>query len=400
MVLYELACEAGLQPKWVASTEGGEFHSPCPKCGGIDRFSIQPNKQMKNCLGRYYCRQCHINGDAIQFAREFLGMSFQEAVDRTGALVDNSKNIFRSISYQSRSLRPISIVKPSELWQNQANNFAKWAHNNIFKNDEALQWLCTRGLPKKAVQQYQLGWCPNDIWLEKSAWGLKSNDSKKLWIPRGIVIPTFDKKGNVIRLKVRRDKYKKGDEFGKYIIVSGSMKGLNLIGDTRHKIMLATEAELDAYAVDYAVGDIVRAVAAGNNINRPDEATNYHAVNAKQLLISHDNDEAGATMLKRWQSWYPHAEPFPAPSGKDIGEGIASGLDVRRWILMSGWIDSADKSLIEWVLNYINERPVTRESYVCFEQEIALGSNSPRALTGDLQKGFRMMQKLTKDTYS
>jgi len=26
----------------VASTEGGEWKGPCPKCGGTDRFTVQP----------------------------------------------------------------------------------------------------------------------------------------------------------------------------------------------------------------------------------------------------------------------------------------------------------------------------------------------------------------------
>lgn len=388
----ELAQEVGLQPKWAASTEGGEYKSSCPQCGGNDRFSIQPNKQMNNCLGRYYCRQCGAGGNSINFARKFLGMSFQDAVVRTNASIEGKKSF--SFMPKKRMVTPVSIISPSLLWKSKATSFARWAHQNIRSNQEVLEWLRVRGLSKEAVQKYQIGWCPYDIWREKAAWGIESNNEKKLWIPRGIVIPVFDKKGNVIRLKIRRDNYKDGDEFGKYIVVSGSMNGLNIIGDTRHKIMLVTEAELDAYACDYAAGDIVCAIAVGNNIKTPDEATNYHANAKEHLLICHDNDEAGKSMLRKWQSLYGHAQPFPTPLGKDIGEAISLGLDVRGWILMRGWMNSPDKPLIEWVLNYINARTTTRESYVCFEKEIALGAHSPRAVSGELQEGLRLMQKL------
>ena len=51
MTLLELTRQAGLNPKWVASTAGDEYHSACPSCGGTDRFYIQPNKQMAKCLG-------------------------------------------------------------------------------------------------------------------------------------------------------------------------------------------------------------------------------------------------------------------------------------------------------------------------------------------------------------
>ncbi len=393
MVLLELLQEMGLCPKWVASTEGGEYFSPCPECGGVDRFRIQPNKQMKNCIGYYFCRQCGINGDAIQFARAFLGLSFREAINRVNAKINNT-NPFHIIKKETRSMKPVSIIKPSALWQSKATVFTKWAHENIFKNNEILEWLRLRGLPLEAVKKYQIGWCPYEIKRKRALWGIGTFEDKDIWIPRGIVIPTLDKKGNVIRLKIRRDSYKEGDRVGKYIVISGSMNGLNIIGDTRHKIMIVYESELDAYATDYVAGDIVCSVAVGNNLKRPDEATNYHAKNMKQLLISHDNDQAGKTMLDRWQHWYHHAKPFPASKGKDIGEAISLGLDLRRWILMYGWLSSEDNALIEWILNYIKKQTTTRAAYINFEQEIVLGQTSPRALSGELQRGFRLMKKM------
>ena len=46
--LIEFAEKIGLQPRLVASTESGEYHSSCPQCGGKNRFIIQPNRQAKN----------------------------------------------------------------------------------------------------------------------------------------------------------------------------------------------------------------------------------------------------------------------------------------------------------------------------------------------------------------
>ena len=40
MQLLDLVQADGLAPKKVASTNGGEYHSPCPGCGGKDRFII------------------------------------------------------------------------------------------------------------------------------------------------------------------------------------------------------------------------------------------------------------------------------------------------------------------------------------------------------------------------
>ena len=72
-MLIELIQSAGINAKKTSSTKGGEFHSACPDCGGRDRFTIWPE------IGRYWCRQCKKSGNAIQFCRDFMGMSFQEA---------------------------------------------------------------------------------------------------------------------------------------------------------------------------------------------------------------------------------------------------------------------------------------------------------------------------------
>ncbi len=395
----ELAQEAGLQPKWAASTEGGEYKSSCPLCGGKDRFSIQPNKQMKNCLGRYYCRQCDSCGDAIKFAREFLGLSFPDALSRTNASLPSNDNPFAFITKEEKIFSPAPIITPKNQWTKKASGFTEWAHQNIWHQPTVLKWLQSRGLPEKAIHTYKIGWCPQDIWRNKEDWGLAQPGEidKKIWLSQGIVIPTLKKNGDVMRLKIRRTNWKKGDNVGKYIAISGSMNGLNIIGDTRNEIIVVVESELDAYAIHYAIGDIVFVVAVGNNIKNPDAATDYHATKKTNLLICHDNDDAGKKMLTKWQRIYPHARGYPTPQGKDIGEAIEMGLDVRKWLLMHGWYSSSDKELIEWIINYIDQRTITRSAYTRLEKEIALGHNLARAKTEKLQNELRLMKRLIEN---
>lgn len=73
MNLLRLAEELGLEPRKTSNKGGGEYHSPCPSCGGKDRFILWPAK------GQYWCRQCEKSGDAIQFCRDFQGLSFRSA---------------------------------------------------------------------------------------------------------------------------------------------------------------------------------------------------------------------------------------------------------------------------------------------------------------------------------
>jgi hypothetical protein len=121
-------------------------------------------------------------------------------------------------------------------------------------------------------------------------------------------------------------------KFSKYIALSGSMNGLNIIGNTINPVMVVVESELDAYAVDFACGDFAFAVAVGSNTKNPDNVTDYLA-QKKHLLICRDNDDAGKTMFYKWHKLYMHASDYPTPIGKDIGEAIQQDLDIRKWLL-------------------------------------------------------------------
>lgn len=89
--LLNAARRRNLSPKKVASTNGGEYACACPKCEGKDRFRIWPNATNG---GRYWCRQCGTSGDLIQFLRDFLGMSFQDAKSQIHNYEEPIKRLF------------------------------------------------------------------------------------------------------------------------------------------------------------------------------------------------------------------------------------------------------------------------------------------------------------------
>lgn len=63
-----------------ASSSSEEFCGPCVFCGtGTDRMRVWPQSGAE---GRYWCRQCNRKGDAIQFLRDYHGLSFHEAKQR------------------------------------------------------------------------------------------------------------------------------------------------------------------------------------------------------------------------------------------------------------------------------------------------------------------------------
>lgn len=332
MILLELAMQAGLQPK---KETAREYSSSCPICGGDDRFKMWPYAPRKLVQGAYWCRQCGISGDSLEFCRRFLNLSWRESKDHLGITQDEPARLLPRNDYRSKRITPVALQTPE--WQDKAQQFIVWAHACIMREPEVLERLTKRGIPLEAVQNYMIGFCPALIPSPKKDWGRPIEDKQKpyLWLPRGIVLPTCEPDGRIIRIKIRRENWREDDRWPKYKAISGSSAGLNIINvaeAARGTALIVVESELDAYAIDYAAGDIVMAIAVGSNTKNPDYLSDYLARKAQPLLICHDNDQAGQEMLKKWQSMYPHAQSYPTPMGKDIGEAIQHDFDIKSWI--------------------------------------------------------------------
>ncbi|NGX45777.1 MAG: DNA primase [Chlamydiae bacterium] len=340
MKLIDLAIEKGLEPRKVSPTHGGEYASSCPDCGGEDRFRIWPNRKAKNCEGVYWCRQCEKSGDTIQFCREFLGLSFKEAAKRASAEISQHTYTPR----EPRSFTFPALTPPSEKWQQKASGFVSWAEKRVGDHPAIVQMLEDRGLSKEAIERYRIGYCDQDLWGESLGFGIESE--KKIFLPKGIVIPSIETSGEIIRVKIRRTDRKEGDKLPKYWEIKGGMNGLNIVGAVRNPVMVVVESELDALAVHSACGDFAFAISVGSCSKTPDNVVDYWAKRKPHLLISHDNDAGGLVMKAKWEKLYSRAKSFPVPEGKDVGEAIERGLDVRSWVL---------SGLPEGLLNNLNK---------------------------------------------
>lgn len=181
----------------------------------------------------------------------------------------------------------------------------------------------------------------------RSEFGLSQNVNGRphIWVPKGLVVPTIEPSGAVVRLKIRRANWTPADDLPKYIAISGSMQGMNLIGDRGKNVMAVVESELDAYALHYRVADFACVVAVGSNNKNPDNFTDHLAKTKSHLLICHDNDQGGLTMLNKWCQLYPHAKAFPVPQGKDIGEAVERGQNLADWMLSALRDDLDDQNL-------------------------------------------------------
>jgi hypothetical protein len=231
-----------------------------------------------------------------------------------------------------------------------------WAHANLLKNGEQLEYLAARGIPLEAVKRFRIGWNPGergkDLWRSRKAWGLpeeinpRTGKPKRVWMPIGVVIP-FIWKGVLQRVRFRRTP-EAMQQFGgsKYILMPGSAMGPMLTRESAQAWMIV-EAELDGVAMDHAASDLnVGVVALGTLSGKPDARAWArlrdslwigNALDFELYPPQTEEDERNIRMQtkakKWWEQNFSQAERWPVPEGKDPGDYVKDhGGDLREWI--------------------------------------------------------------------
>ncbi len=328
--------------KKVASTNGGEWHGPCPGCGGSDRFHVWPAEMEGK--GAYWCRSCGATGDNIQFLRDFDGLSFPEACASLGIALPDRPSPSLSARFNSpvapankqepAPFSPAVHATPADLWQEHAEKFVSWAHKELIRNLTAIAWLEERGIDLRTAKEFRLGWNPGengkDIYRFRKAWGLPENfrddgKPKALWIPRGLVIP-YSVDGILQRIRIRRPE---GEP--RYYVLPGSSMSVMVIGRYQ-RAFVVVESELDAIACSNAARPLSGAVALGSVSAKPDAKADKSLREALSILLALDYDEAGKKAVAWWTAQYPNCHRWPVPNGKDPGDARKMGIDLGQWI--------------------------------------------------------------------
>lgn len=347
MNILDAVSKTNIALKKVATTKGGEYAGPCPSCGGNDRFRVWPAE--KGGTGSYWCRGCGKGGDNVQFLVDFCGYEYKAAFKAAGREM--------AANYRPVSLRPAAQIKkaeyepvnhipPVETWQIRADKLVGKAHQELLKNKKVLDYLeKVRGLDLAAVQLFQLGWFPgekgkNAMFRSRESWGLgtikKDNgQKKKLWIPRGLIIPAFSK-GHVSRIRIRRPKADlQSKKDVKYYIMPGSSMGSLVLSTQKDggQGFVVVEAELDAMLVARQIGTLAGVVALGSASNKPSANIFYYMKKAVRVLVALDYDKAGIQAFDWWKDNFSNAKEWPVPEGKDPGEAYSAGVNIKDWVL-------------------------------------------------------------------
>jgi hypothetical protein len=344
--ILELLESKGISSKKVSAAKGGEYHSPCPGCGGDDRFCVWPEQHEGQ--GSYWCRQCNKAGDAIQFLRDFDGMSYPEACQALDVDMPQ-KEQFRTPHVKSNKgggatgWQSSASNEPAALWQVKADKLVGWAHEQLLENKSEMRRLLERGITKKLVQKYLLGWIPEDMWRHRKSWGLpdelkKNGKVKRLWIPEGLVIP-MGKNDHAVRIRIRRQ----AGEPRYYALPGSNMDCLILTDKEKDRLAVVVESELDAVLLVRFVADLAVIIALGNSSRKPDPAAVEKLADADLILLAVDYDAGGNKQVAWWRDHFPRTKHWPVPAGKDPGDAYKNGLDLRDWVVAgcpTGWLTS------------------------------------------------------------
>ena len=348
----------------VSNAKGGEWHSPCPVCGGTDRFHIWPDQeggqtaQRAGVRGTFWCRQCDAAGDVIDLLKFAEGMDYKAACRELSIEMEKPAHRLRPLRQpmrESATWTPAAWKIPAEKWRVQATKLALAAHEQLLVNAGVLSYLAGRGLPLEAVARYRLGYLEGEgkdenkkcLYRARSAFDLperKAADGSKkaLWIPRGLTIPLWiGDEVHRIRLRRRKDDLREKDS--KYILLEGSGQAPMMLPPEGVAPGLAAwvvvEAELDACAVHHACGGKVGVIAVLTNMGKPDAAAHRWLSQAKRILVALDFDTPDAkgnrAGYKGWLWWRDHyaaAKRWPVPQGKDPGEAVSLGVDLAAWV--------------------------------------------------------------------
>ncbi len=312
--------------KRASSHRGGEYHGPCPFCGGTDRFRVQPEE------GRWVCRQCGQSGDAIAYLVETGRMTKAGAYKaRHGDMVNiDAGNV------TSRLPRPPAACDPpSGRWQARAWDFIVQSQTALWSaiGSKALSWLTGRGLNEETILRSGLGYHTGQLEYEdRAAWGLpeelnEKGNPKKVWLPRGVVIPWFIG-DDIWRVNIRRPV---GDP--KYIGPAGWGNALYDTDQlTSNQPAILVEGELDALTLKQHAGDLVTPVATGSTDGARRARWLAKLALCPRVLVAFDADKAGEDARRYWLSVLPNGR-YWRPFWGDANGIQQDGVDLRAWVL-------------------------------------------------------------------
>lgn len=361
--LLTLMLDRGYSPRKTSTKDGGEYSSPCPVCGDggkgarSDRFHIWPSRETSGKgTGRFWCRQCGISGDSIAFLQKVDALSFVDACNELGIVLQQQGNLFRARRYQPppqpaqepQSWQPTAYPEPCETWQLKATNLLAECQARLMGDQAAMEWLAQRGITRDMAARYGLGYNRSskggDRYRPRTSWGLQEKlqdgKKKKLWLPQGWVLPARNASGELVQLRIRRrpeDIARFGGHI-KYLPIDGSSPA-TLVLHPEAEVFVMVESGFEAVLIAGLFEGKVGTMTTWNSSARPDRYAHALLSSCPCILGGLDYDQGGDREQEWWSNTYPQYRRLPAlPGGaKDPGDAFADGhtdhAALRGWVI-------------------------------------------------------------------
>ncbi len=312
---------------------------PLPRHAG-DRsslaFVIYDNERKWKCHSA--CPDDANGGDVISFYMAWKGVDFKTAVQELSERIGSNPSLAKAAPIP----KPPTPPQP-EQWLKRAMEFMSFAEKNL--NDQVRAYLeKERGLSDETIRAFRLGYNPRNIYDDPKRWGL---DGRKIWLPRGIVIPGFQDE-KVSYIKIRRPMQE--DASGKYIgawIKQDGAEGIKFGGPRGGRsvlfrlevldhlpVLLLTEGEWDTMLVWEHAADLCDVGTLGGAQARFDSLDLAFLTKYLAILVVHDDDSAGEkgrSYISKLHSVSERIIPIEPPA-HDLTEFWKSGGDLRSWV--------------------------------------------------------------------
>lgn len=305
---------------------------------------------------RYKCHACEAAGDAIAWVSAWDGVTPLEAARKLGGLE----------AHVSPS-RPATIHKPEPRpskssalddpeWRLAVDAIIQRGEQTLWSpaGFEVLDYLRSRGLADRTIRRLRLGYNPSGYKTQPIP-SLRddSGHEQGIYVARGVTIPwvapgachdpAIEPDGpRWVGCQVRRlaqDLSTSMPHGRKCQALLGSVRGYgfphaDLFSTQFGPPAVICEGEFDAMLAHQEAGDVAHAFTVGGSSQEP-HATALEALEGcSRWLLAFDHDEAGAKATIRWRVRAPErCRRLLVPTGKDIGEYIQAGGDLRAWIL-------------------------------------------------------------------
>ena len=308
---------------------------------------------------RYLCHSCGKKGDGVAFYAAYHNVSMIDAARQLGGIDarperEATPRPTPSARPEAGSPKPSAIVDPE--WQATLDEVIGRAEELLWSPEgvDARAYLASRGLAEHVIRRFRLGFVARG-YETRPLEALRDKDGRPrpIYVARGIVLPwiapeawysTTGEPPEVPRwvgANVRRlmpDVFQPMPANHKCLALLGSARGYgypwaDLLPSQIGPPALIVEGEFDALLAYQEGGHLAHAMTVGGSSQAPHASAIDALALCPTWLLALDHDEAGVRAALKWRDRAPQkARRVLLPSGKDIGEFVQAGGDLRGWI--------------------------------------------------------------------